>query len=197
MRPIVNHLIALALRRAGVTAGILAATLLGHVLAGADTRMVPVAPVLWFGVVALAVPVGAVLRPAPQFRAWGPVRLLGTLAAGQASLHVLLDGAPWMFGLVEHHDAPLVSTPMLAVHAAVALGIGALLLFGQRLLVGALAVVRALLAPPRRPAMPRGSTRLGSTARTLGSRAPQRPRSARGPPTPALCPALRGVTPLP
>lgn len=141
---------------------------------------------LWAAVVLLAVLWGARRVPA-RFTAWSPGRLLAFLVAGQLAVHAVLAKAPWALGVAEHHTAPLLSPGTLAAHTAVALLIWVALCFGQRVLVVALALARALLRGPL-PRVRRGR-RTGRVPVAPPPAQPRRaadPRTSRGPPAGAL-----------
>jgi hypothetical protein len=173
-----------AVRRMLLVGAATAATLGAHAAAG-GFRIVPTAPLLWGVLLVLA----AVI--APSRADWRPRRafaLLPMLLATQAALHAAITYAPWAFGVVEHHRAPLVSATAFAAHAAAAVVFAGVLAFADRLLQGARRVaarVRALLADtvrghgapfrlaPLASSRPPGAERLRPT-----SRGPPSPRVA-------------------
>ncbi|MBJ7456560.1 MAG: hypothetical protein JHC74_10925, partial [Thermoleophilia bacterium] len=145
--------IASASRRAAIAGGALAASLIGHAFTVGGAEILPVAPLLWLGVLSLVLLSGAT-RSAGTFRAWGPLRILGALLLGQAGLHLLLHAAPWALGLGVHHTGAALITPSaVVVHLLLALLLLAALCFGQTLLLRALAIARALFTR-RRPSAP-------------------------------------------
>jgi hypothetical protein len=179
--------IASALRRAAIAGGALAASLLGHAVAVGGAEILPVAPLLWLGVLSLVILSGAARRSAGTFQAWGPLRLLGVLLAGQAGLHLLLHAAPWALGLGVHHTgAALITTSAIVVHLLLSLILLAALCVGQTLLLRALAIARALFARRRPPAPARPSAALPRDVWLATSQWRHDPRSSRGPPAPAL-----------
>ena len=188
-----SPVIASALRRAAIAGGALAATLIGHVLTLDGARILPIAPFLWLGVVALAILAGASRRGVPAFHAWGPVRLLLTLVAGQGALHLLLHSAPWALGLAVHHThAPILTASAAVIHLGIALLLLVALCFGQRLLLRALAVARALLSPERPRPLARPTSEVPRDVWVIPSQWRHRPRTSRGPPVRALPPAGSG-----
>jgi hypothetical protein len=177
-----NAVTATTLRRAALWSAALAATLIGHVVATGGLRILPVAPALWIGAVAVTVPLGAVTPARVTFRAWGPARVLVVLLAAQAALHLAMHHAPALFGLGAHAHGPLASPAVLAVHAGLAVASTLLVCAGQRMLLRALAVVRALLPPgPRRP-LPRAPRLLIATVAAPRRAEARAPRTSRGPP---------------
>ncbi len=178
-----SPVIARALRRAALAGGALAATLIGHLVTVGDVRILPAAPLIWLTAIALAILPGAGLRGVAAFRAWSPPALFAALLGAQAALHALLHTAPWALGLgSHHHDTALISADAVAVHLAVAGILLWALCAGQRLLVRALAIVRAILGaePPRASARPTGEP---VWTLVVAPRQWRRgPRSSRGPP---------------
>jgi hypothetical protein len=179
-----NAVSAAALRRGSVLAGALAATLAAHALSG-GAAVLPVAPALWLGIVAVAVLPGLGPRRVARFGAWGTPRILATLVAVQLATHVALVKAPWALGLVAHHHGPALTVRALALHLGVALALTVLLRFGERWALGVLAAVTAMLslAPPRAHPRPRAAARPGGAR--LVSPPARGPRTSRGPPSPA------------
>ena len=157
--------------------------------------VLPIAPVLWLGLVALAILSAAPGRGLATFAAWRPAKVLAVLVAAQAAFHVLVDAAPWAVGLVMDHQHGAVLTPRaVVVHVAVALLLWVALCFGQRLLVSAVAAARALLSPdPSRPAG-RGAGRILQDVAAAPARWRHRARTSRGPPAPRSQPAAAGST---
>ena len=193
-----SPVIARALRRASLTAGALAATLIGHALTAGDTRILPVAPLIWLTAVSLAILPAASRRGVPDFRAWSPVTLLAILLSGQGAIHLLLHTAPWALGLGAGHAAhTALLTPAAAVaHMVLALVFLAALCAGQRILVGAISVARAvarvLLRPGRRRSLARPAGERPAGHLPAASQWRHRPRSSRGPPVTGLPPAGHG-----
>lgn len=186
---------ATALRRAAIASGALGATLVGHMLTLDGWRLLPIAPLLWLGIVALTIPTAAPWRGLAAFAAWRPAKVLLALGAAQAAFHLLVDAAPWTVGLVMgHQHGPVISPRAALVHLAIALVLWAVLCFGQALLVRAVAAARALLSPgpPRRPG--RGSGRILGDVAAVPARWRHRARTSRGPPAGALRPAGSGPT---
>lgn len=185
--------VASTVRRSALWVSGLAATLTGHVASGADAHVLPVAPAAWIGLFSVSLILGA-FRPQPVFTHWSAWRLLGTMLAVQAVLHVALHGAPWAFGLVSHGHTPLITTGAVVAHIAVAVLLLGPLCLGQRTLERAVRIARAVmrhLAPRGRAARP--GRVLCIDPSTPPRAAAQRPRSARGPPAgrtrPAITPA--------
>lgn len=152
--PVMSVRQAIALRRALLSAGVLAATLVAHGAAAGGLTVVPTAALTWGSMVLVA---GLSAAHAPRYAPRGPLAWLGTLVAAQAVLHLVITGAPWAFGVVEHHRTALVSASALTAHAAVAAIWTMVLTTVDGLLARACAagrrVVRALAArrPTRRP----------------------------------------------
>lgn len=176
-----HPLAASALRRAGLMATALAVTLLAHAVAAGHLSMVPVAPAVWVGIVAVVTVLSAMNRPG-AFTAWSPARVLAALLAAQAGLHVVLHFAPWVFGLVPHHATPLVGGTAMAVHILAALLLWGPLCWGQRVLARAARLVRALVVGTTRRPLPRPQRVAAGPAWTPHPRDAHPPRSSRGPP---------------
>jgi hypothetical protein len=179
-----SPLAAIALRRAAIATGALGATVVGHMLTSGGWGLLPIAPFLWMGILALVTLSTAHRGATAAFRRWSPVKILAVLVAGQGMFHVAADSAPWALGLTMtgHHHPPLVSARVVVVHVALAAAIWVALCFGQRLLATAVAVVRSLLAPEPRPGHAGPAARLRAPALVIGGRRARRPRSSRGPP---------------
>jgi hypothetical protein len=184
LEPLMSPVIASALRRAAIAGGALAATLIGHALTVGGVGVLPVAPLLWLGAIALAILPGASRPAGPGFRAWGPLRLLTILIAIQGTFHLVVLAAPWALGLSEHHhaDVPLLSPDSAAIHLAIAVLLLTALWFGQALLVKAVAVARALLGPARRRSLGPPAGELLAEMRLAPSQWRHQPRTSRGPP---------------
>lgn len=179
--------IASASRRAAIAGGALAASLIGHAFTVGGAEILPVAPLLWLGVLSLVLLSGATRRSAGTFRAWGPLRILGALLLGQAGLHLLLHAAPWALGLGVHHaGAALITPSAVVVHLLLALLLLGALCFGQTLLLRALAIARALFTRRRPSAPARPTAALPRDVWLAASQWRHDPRSSRGPPAPAL-----------
>ncbi len=185
-----------ALRRAALVTGALGATLIGHMLTLEGWRLLPIAPVLWLGVIAIAVLKPARHRRVVDFRAWGPVRILAALVAAQLAFHLLVEAAPWTVGLVmgEHDHGPVITLGAAVVHVCIALVLWTALCFGQRLLVRAVAVARALLAPERRRGVGGRPERIHFDGLAAPAGRRHRPRTSRGPPASPLRPVGTGRT---
>lgn len=188
-----NPLTAIAVRRAAIAGGALGATVVGHMLTSDGWGLLPIAPFLWAGILAVTTLSTAHRGAMAAFRSWSAARILAILVAAQVAFHVVADSAPWAVGIAMpgHHHPPLISARVVVIHVILAVAIWLALCFGQRLLAGAVAVVRALLAPVR----PRGrrgpATRLRPPVLLVRGRRPRRPRSSRGPP-PAIRPHRPG-----
>ena len=184
-----SPVLAAAARRGGIVAGALGATVLGHVATGAELRMLPVAPMLWLALVAIAVLPGFAQRAGSAFVAWGAARMLCVVGLVQLTSHAVLISAPWALGLVGHHHRPVVTAPALAIHLGVAILLTILLRHGERWLVRAAQIVVALLAPPPRRAWPRivDAPRFDRVLLFVGWRPGA--RTSRGPPVRRLRPA--------
>ena len=181
--------IATTLRRTALAGSALGATLTGHLMATPDTGVLRVAPVLWLALIVMLVPFGATgRRGGGTFTAWSPVRTLLTLLAAQAVLHGLMHWSPWMFGLVEHHDSPLITPAAIAVHGVLAVLLLVPLCAGQRILARLVAAVRALLPAPRRRALPLHAGRIALPADRPVAQPSPLVRTSRGPPAARLRP---------
>lgn len=152
--PAMHPCTATALRRTALLAAALLASLTAHAVADGHLVLTVQAPLIWVGLLAMAVPCGAV-RPVTEFRARSPLLILALLLAAQAAMHVVMSAAPWVFGLQSHHGAAMALTAgAAAAHGLAAVLLAALLTAGDRLLAAAVAAGRAIatvLAPPRRP----------------------------------------------
>lgn len=172
--------LAMAVRRAALGAGVLAAALAAHLVAEPDAHATDGAPVLWVGLVALCALVG----PRRGWQRRGVART-AVLAGGlQVAAHAAMSAAPWAFGLSAHHPASMLIEPRAIVpHLAAALFLAvALALFETALgtarrIVGAL--VRRLRASrggpgraPRRRLPPPGRVPRGLGSRIFASRGP-------------------------
>lgn len=184
-----NPTTATAIRGAAMTGAALGATLGAHLLSGHGPHVLPVAPLLWLSVVALAIPLSIARRRAARFRARGPVEILVVLLAGQAATHLLMGVAPWAFGLAGHQPGLALTVAALVAHAAAAVVLTALLCFGERLLAAAIQAARALVASVRRPRPARLPRLLACIVGAPSGRAAHRPRTSRGPPAGLLAPA--------
>lgn len=191
-----NPLAAHALRRAAFASAALTATLAGHAATAPDARLLPVAPAVWMGFVALAVTFSA-FRPRPAaFREWGAVRTLAVLLGAQLGLHLAMHEAPWLFGFAGHAHASMFAPGAMAVHLSVAALMLLPLRAGQRLLARLAAVARALLVPGRRrPGWP-PARRLAVPATTVRSRTVRASRTSRGPPPVRPAPVGPLLTPV-
>ncbi len=190
-----NAIAASALRRGAIAGGALGATLVGHMLTVNGWRLLPVAPLLWVGLVALTI-LTAARRGDVGFAAWRPAKVLMVLVVAQMAFHLVLDYAPWAFGLVmtQHDHAPVLSLSAVVVHASIALLLWGVLCFGQRILVGAVAVARALLSPERRRGPGGGGGRILRDVAAAPARWRHGSRTSRGPPAGHVRPANPGHT---
>jgi hypothetical protein len=171
---------ALALRRLTVACGALAASLVAHCAAAGDLALTTRAPVAWAGLLAVVTLVGA----RRGFRPRGLAGSLLAMAGAQAAVHTAMTWAPWAFGLApHHHDAALITAPVLMAHAAAALALALLAVRLEAWLaraVAAVAAVRRWLA--QRPA-PRRAGRALPAPPGLAPRPAVRGRiPCRGPP---------------
>lgn len=175
-----------ALRRAGVVSAGLAATLLAHAAAvgGAGLRLLPSAPFIWIGLIALAVMCG------PRARAYAPRSVLGTFAAlitAQLVLHVIASLAPWALGMsnsgMQMSATAMLGAGAIAPHVAAALLLGLLLVYADRALARAVAIVRQIVASGRRrQRWPRPSRRHALDTPVLRTQTALEAHPARGPP---------------
>ncbi|WP_217913136.1 hypothetical protein [Miltoncostaea marina] len=171
---------ALALRRAVLAAGALAATLGAHALAVGGLRVLPVAPAAWAGLVAVA----ALLGPRRRFRPRGAGRTLAVAAALQALAHAVLLAAPWAAGVAGDHagHAP-AGAAQLIPHLAAAVLTAVLVARLERWLARAAALARAVgrwFAAAGAASAPRG--RVAARAPRPARAAAAAPRRTRGPP---------------
>ncbi|MFN8121592.1 MAG: hypothetical protein U0237_04090 [Thermoleophilia bacterium] len=185
--------LAILTRRVALAGAALGATILGHLSATPSTSVLATAPLMWLAMLLVVVPFGARGGRRVTFAAWGPVRTCAALIGLQVVLHLALHGAPWMFGLVVHHEGPVVTPAGVAVHLAVALLLTLPLCAGQRLLARLLAVVRALLPARRRRSLPRPARRLTLPPALARRRHVLTVRPPRGPPVGRLRPAAAHV----
>ena len=171
---------ATALRRAAIAGGALGATLVGHVLTLDGWRVLPDRPGALAGHRRRRDPHR---RPPPRgpspSRAWRPAKVLVILVAAQAGLPRLPRQRP--VGPRTGDERATItrrssaSAPLI-VHLAIALVLWGALCFGQRLLVRAVAVARALLGPER-PGAPGADVRRRSSGTSRGG--PRRRRHRR------------------
>lgn len=180
------HGTATALRRAGFTMAALLATLAAHAGAGGHVAATLLTPTALFGIAGV-VAMGGLAFGTKQFRAWSPIRTLGTLLALQLGAHLALGVAPWALALSGPSHAGTLTLAALVWHAGAALLLGALLQYGQRLLAGLVAVLQAVFAIAR-PPLPRPRLTLRIPDAAARSRDRARPAAARGPPL-ALSPS--------
>jgi hypothetical protein len=175
-----------AMRRAGFVAAGLVATLVAHASAmgGGGLALLPIAPFLWCGLIAIAVVCG------PRACAYAPRSVAGTFAmlvASQVVLHVIASRAPWSLGIASPHmqmsAASMLSARELAPHVAAALLLGMLLVFADRAIARALAIVRQIVGDQRpRPIWPRPARRAPLRTTTLRAQTDLEAYGARGPP---------------
>jgi hypothetical protein len=184
-----SPVIAGALRRGAIVAGSLAVTILGHILTGAELRMLAVAPLLWVTLVAMVSLPGFARRARRAFVAWSAARLVAVLAVGQLAFHAVLIEAPWALGLIGHHHGPLLTGHAVAIHVALALVLALVLRHGEQCLVRAMQMVAALLAPLARRSWPRIRRPPSSAPTAVAAHWPGSPRTSRGPPPGVLLPA--------
>ena len=76
-------------RRSALVSAAFAATLTGHLMSGEGLRVLPVAPVLWCGLLGVFIMLSG-RRTKPTFAAWSPAATLGVLLLTQAAMHLLL-----------------------------------------------------------------------------------------------------------
>jgi hypothetical protein len=175
-----------ALRRAGVIAAGLAATLLAHAAAvgGSGLRLMPIAPLVWLGLIAVAVMCG------PRARAYAPRSVPGTFAVlitAQVAFHVVASLAPWALGIassgMQMSGSGMFGIGALTPHVVAALLLGVLLVHADRAIARAVAIVRQIVAVRRtRQAWPRPSRRSPLRAALLRTQTVPDAHPARGPP---------------
>jgi len=176
-----------ALRRAGVISAGLAATLAAHASAvgGDGLRLLPIAPFVWCGLIAIAVICG------PRARAYAPRSVPATFAAlvaAQVALHAIASLAPWTLGIassgMQMSTTDIVSAGALAPHLLAALLLGLLLVYADRTIARAVAIVRQMVAVRHvRHAWPRPARRSPLHAVLLRTQTERRACPARGPPS--------------
>jgi len=175
-----------ALRRAGVIAAGLAATLLAHAdaVGGDGLRLLPIAPFIWCGLIAVAVICG------PRARTYAPRSVPGTFAAlisAQVGLHVIASLAPWTLGIassgMQMSGMGMLSVVALTPHLVAALVLGVVLVYADRAIARAVAIVRqiATAGHPRR-AWPRPGRRTPLRAELPRTQIARAAHPARGPP---------------
>jgi hypothetical protein len=134
-------------RRGIVAGGGLAATLASHAIAEGPLNILPVAPLLWLTVVAVAVLSGLGPRAAAVFTAWSTPRILAVLVAAQIGFHLVLTKAPWALGVASHHSTGMhLDARALFVHVIAALVLMLVIRRGQRWVARAVTAVARLLA---------------------------------------------------
>lgn len=173
-----HHVHALALRRTALVGTGLGLTIASHGAAVGGLRVTAIAPVLW-GTILLA---SFMCGGRGRFRPRGWVTTFAGVAAVQLVAHVLLLWAPWLLGLVVHHDAAALEPRALLVHAAGAVVLTAILRGADRLLAAALAVVRLITGHARWGTPTPDGERLPADRATVRSRVRPRADGARGPP---------------
>jgi hypothetical protein len=175
---------AAATRRGLVVAGGLGATLASHAVASGPLEMLPVAPLLWVTLVALAVLPGFAQRAASAFVSWSTPRIILVLAAAQIGFHLLLTAAPWTLGVTPHHAIGADLDPRaVVVHLLAALVLTLVIRRGQRLVDRVVAVVAAIVqhAAAPRPRAP-VATPLPDLHVAVARPGWRGARSSRGPP---------------
>lgn len=185
------------MRRAGFAAAGLVATLVAHASAmgGSGMTLLPIAPFLWCGLIAIAVVCG------PRARAYAPRSIPGTFAiviACQLGLHVVASAAPWSLGLaspqMQMSATTVLSARELAPHLVAALVLGVVLVFADRTIARALAIVRQIVGGQRpRQVWPRPARRLPLRAAILPAQAALEAHGARGPPDGAAIALISGA----
>jgi hypothetical protein len=111
-----GHTQALAIRRAGVVAAALAATVAAHHAATGHTGIHTAAPALWLGLVALGALVGSrTARFAPRH----PLPTMALLLAWQVAAHAVMAHAPWALGL-DAPASPVLGSIAFGAHAVAA-----------------------------------------------------------------------------
>lgn len=164
----------------------LLATLVAHAGAGGHVALTLLTPTALVGIGGLVAMSGLAFGT-ERFRAWSPLRTLGTLLALQLGAHLALGVAPWALALSGPGHAGGLTVAALAWHAGAAVLLGALLQYGQRTLARLVAVLHAVFASPRTP-LPRPRLTVRLPDAPARSRGRERPTAARGPPL-ALSPS--------
>jgi hypothetical protein len=181
---------AAAARRGLVVAGGLGATLASHAIASGPVEMLPVAPLLWLTLVALAVLPGVARRAATAFVSWGTPRIVVALAGAQLGFHLLLGAAPWTLGVTPHHALGADMDPRaVAVHLVAALLLTLVIRRGQQMVDRAVAAVATIIdavAPTARPSRASLSAPLPDVHVAVARPGWRGARSSRGPPARAL-----------
>jgi hypothetical protein len=173
---VVSAPLALALRRAVLGAGVLAASLSAH----PEARVMEGAPLMWLAMASIFALVG----PRTRWRRRGIARTALVAACLQIVAHAAMSVAPWAFGLSVHHTAgmsigPEAAVPHLAAALLLAVAVGLLetALGGIRRIAGAVARWLRAVRPvtgraPRPPLVPAGRVLRGLGARAFASRGP-------------------------
>jgi hypothetical protein len=187
----VHPAVALSLRRVALMSAGLFATLVAHVVAVGDIAVAAYAPVTWVMLLLGAALCGS--RGAFVPRGFLHTAILLTLV--QLSLHAGSSRGPWAFGLVPHHEMPLIDVRAVAVHSAAALALALLLRGIDHILATAVALVRLLRCTARRRV---GAPRYGRIRIERAAGSPtgaHRPRSSRGPPATGASRLIRAAAP--
>jgi hypothetical protein len=175
-----------ALRRAGVISAGLAATLVAHASAvgGDGLRLLPIAPFVWCGLIAITVICG------PRARPYAPRSVPATFAAlvaAQVALHVVASLTPWTLGIASSgmhmSTTDIFSAGALVPHLLAALVLGILLVYADRAIARGVAIVRQIVAARGvRHAWPRHTPRSPLHAVLLRTQTEHTAHPARGPP---------------
>jgi hypothetical protein len=175
----VHHVQALALRRVALTGSGLGVTLVAHAVAVGGLHLYAYAPFVWATILLASLMCGSRGRFAPR----GCMLTFGALGAVQVTAHVVMLLTPWLLGLAaHHHGGALIDPRAIAVHAIGAIILTALLLGADRLLAGAVAVVRLLAGHSTDTAAAPCGERLAPEQRIVPRQKPRRAHHARGPP---------------
>jgi hypothetical protein len=179
------------LRRAALVAAGLAATVVAHLgaVGGTGIRLMPVAPLVWGMLIAVAVVCGPRTR---RFAPRGVGATLAALVAAQALMHVVASLAPWALGFagtgMQMSATQMLTAGALWPHLAAALVLGVALVRADRLLARVVVRVhRALIGMAADTAQrPRPARRVPLPADPAPERHVGEVVGARGPPPGAL-----------
>lgn len=178
-----------ALRRAALVGAGLTATVVAHMgaVGGAGVHLLAIAPLVWCGLIAVAVICG------PRARGYvprHPAATFGALLAAQFAMHVVASTAPWALGLaspgMRMSAGEMVTAGALWPHLVAALVFGVVLVRADRWLARAVAAVRHAVADvvSQQHGWPHPSRRVPLNRRRPHVGTVNDVRCARGPPAP-------------
>jgi hypothetical protein len=175
-----------ALRRAALVGAGLAATVVAHITAvgAGGPEILPIAPLIWCALIALAVVCG---RRAEIYAPRSAVGTCAALVAAQMVFHAVASLAPWALGFagsgMRMSGIAMLTAGAVWPHALAAAVLGAVLVRADRLLERAVALVRRAVAElAARHAWPRPERVFRTDRITLTAQVAGGSRPARGPP---------------